>query len=95
MQALQQLAEAGDAPPGRAMRKMSSSATAPGTATAHWNKGVIFTKNAVQFGPSMPSLSNTKGYSSTYLAMGFANVRAGTQKRRGVFGYPPEHERIP
>ena len=27
---------------------------------------------------------NTKGYSSTYLAMGFANVRAGTQKRRGV-----------
>ena len=24
---------------------------------------------------------NTKGYSSTYLAMGFANVRAGTQKR--------------
>ena len=35
--------------------------------------------------------ANTKGYSSTYLAMGFANVRAGTQKRRGVFGYPPEH----
>ena len=27
---------------------------------------------------------NTKGYSSTYLAMGFANVRAGTR-------YPPEH----
>ena len=26
--------------------------------------------------------SNAKGYSSTYLAMGFANVRAGTQKRR-------------
>ena len=25
-------------------------------------------------------LRNTKGYSSTYLAMGFANVRAGTQK---------------
>ena len=35
---------------------------------------------------------NTKGYSSTYLArMGFANVRAGTQKSSGVFGYPPEH----
>jgi hypothetical protein len=34
---------------------------------------------------------NTKGYSSTYLAMGFADVRAGTQKRRGVFGYPPDH----
>ena len=34
---------------------------------------------------------NTNGYSSTYLAMGFANVRAGTHKRRGVFGYPPEH----
>ena len=32
-------------------------------------------------GPSMPAL-NTKEYSSTYLAMGFANVRAGTQKRR-------------
>ena len=28
--------------------------------------------------------SNTKGYSSTDLAMGFANVRAGTR-------YPPEH----
>ena len=28
--------------------------------------------------------SNTKGSSSTYLAMGFANVRAGTL-------YPPEH----
>ena len=27
---------------------------------------------------------NTEGYSSTYLAMGFANVRAGTW-------YPPEH----
>ena len=27
------------------------------------------------------STGNTKGYSSTYLAMGFANVRAGTQKR--------------
>ena len=34
---------------------------------------------------------NTEGYLSTYLAMGFANVRAGTQKRRAVFGYPPEH----
>ena len=32
-----------------------------------------------------------KVYSSTYLAMGFAYVRAGTQKRRAVFGYPPEH----
>ena len=39
-------------------------------------------------GPSMPSL-NTKGYSSTYLAMGFANVLP--KKRRAVFGYPPEH----
>ena len=29
-------------------------------------------------------LSNTKGYSSTDLAMGFANVRAGTRKRRAV-----------
>ena len=38
-----------------------------------------------------PRVRNTKGYSSTYLAMGCANVRAGTQKRRGVFGYPPEH----
>ena len=27
---------------------------------------------------------NTKGYSSTYLAMGFVNVRAGAR-------YPPEH----
>ena len=30
------------------------------------------------------SSGNTKGYSSTYLAMGFAIVRAGTC-------YPPEH----
>ena len=27
---------------------------------------------------------NTKGYSSTYLAMGFANVRAGTWSRYGI-----------
>ena len=38
-----------------------------------------------------PRVRNTKEYSSTYLAMGFANVRAGTNTRRGVFGYPPEH----
>ena len=49
-------------------------------------------------GPSPPP--NTKRYSSTYLTMGFAYVRAGTQKRRAqkrraVFGYQPEHERIP
>ena len=35
----------------------------------------------------VPPLRNTKGYSSTYLAMGFANVRAGTQKRRGLLYY--------
>ena len=29
---------------------------------------------------------HSPGYSSTYLAMGFANVRAGTQKRRGIAG---------
>ena len=41
----------------------------------------------------LPKLAcdNTKGYSSTDLAMGLANVRAGTQKRRAVFEYPPEH----
>ena len=33
-------------------------------------------------------LLNTKGYPSTYLAMGFANVRAGTQKRRARFWVP-------
>ena len=38
-----------------------------------------------------PAVGNTKGYSSTYLAMGFASVRASTQKSRAVFGYPPEH----
>ena len=37
---------------------------------------------------------NTKGYSSTYLALEFANVWAGTFCR-DVFGYPPEHKRIP
>ena len=36
-----------------------------------------------QTGASHPP-RNTKGYSSTYLAMGFANVRAGTW-------YPPKH----
>ena len=40
---------------------------------------------------SVGACGNTKGYSSTYLAMGFASVRAGTQTRRAVFGYPPEH----
>ena len=33
---------------------------------------------------SHPRARAAKGYSSTYLAMGFANVRAGTW-------YPPEH----
>ena len=33
-------------------------------------------------GPSSPPPCNKKGYSSTYVAMGFANVRAGTW-------YPP------
>ena len=32
----------------------------------------------------------TREYSSTYLAMEFANVRAGTQKRRGSQGVRPE-----
>ena len=36
--------------------------------------------------PSTPL--NTKGYSSTYLAMGFANVRAGTQKSARRFWVP-------
>ena len=35
-------------------------------------------------GPRRSPPLNTKGYSSTYLAMGFADVRAGTW-------YPPEH----
>ena len=40
-----------------------------------------------------PKLSrNTKGYPSIDLAMGFANVRAGT---RAGTRYPPEHQRIP
>ena len=38
----------------------------------------------VEFVPAPGRARNTKGYSSTYLAMGFANVRAGTM-------YPPEH----
>ena len=41
---------------------------------------------------ALPVLRNTQGYSSTYLAMGFADVRAGTSvARRGVYGHPPEH----
>ena len=32
---------------------------------------------------SVATCGNTNGCSSTYLDMGFANVRAGTQKRRG------------
>ena len=35
---------------------------------------------------------NTKGYSSTYLVMGFANVRAGTQKCRGKSSLQPRQE---
>ena len=35
-------------------------------------------------GSLMLAAINTKGYSSTDLAMGFANVRAGTR-------HPPEH----
>ena len=31
-----------------------------------------------------PAPRNTKGYSSTYLAMGFANVRAGTWYKRAL-----------
>ena len=42
-------------------------------------------------GPCSRTIRNTNGYSSTDLAMGFANVRAGTQKRRAMFRYPPEH----
>ena len=48
---------------------------------------------------------NTKGHSSTYLAMRFANVRAGTQRRRALFVLPcpqsgvdfdsPSHARHP
>ena len=42
--------------------------------------------------PARPAQTpaNTKGYSSTYLAMGFANVREGTQKRRGGFWVPAQ-----
>ena len=35
---------------------------------------------------AQPPCCNTKGYSSTDLAMGFAHVRAGTPKRRGARG---------
>ena len=44
----------------------------------------ILDKVAVSTGGGGPSSapSNTKGYSSTYLAMGFANVRAGTWYKR-------------
>ena len=38
-------------------------------------------------GPSMPALS-TQGYSSTYLAMGFAHVRAGTHSSAPVMSSP-------
>ena len=45
-----------------------------------------FAASAPRFGEEGPSMTplNTKEYSSTYHAMGFANVRAGTQKHRGV-----------
>ena len=36
------------------------------------------------------AFSAIEGYSSTYLDMEFANVRAGTKTRRAVLGYPPE-----
>ena len=41
-------------------------------------------RDARHLGVALGLRGNTKGYSSTYLAMGFANVRAGTQKRRGI-----------
>ena len=53
-----------------------------GTSTGFGNYTIAH-KTAVVTGAPR-ALHNTKGYSSTYLAMGFANVRAGTW-------YPPEH----
>ena len=41
------------------------------------------------FAARPPRVRTTKGYSSTYLAMGFANVTA--RDGAAVFGYPPEH----
>ena len=43
----------------------------------------------VHAGPSTLLLRNTKGYSSTYLAMGFANVRSGTQNGAAFLGTRP------
>ena len=53
------------------------------TAYIHFQNIVVLSK---QLEVRLPSgaVCNTKGYSSTYLAMGFANVRAGTW-------HPPEH----
>ena len=48
-------------------------AGALGVLVVNYKKGELF----MMGGTSMPALS-TRGYSSTYLAMGFANVRAGT-----------------
>ena len=57
------------------------------TPSAQYAEGAPAAEIAIDGTVSRPP-SSTKGYSSTYLAMGLAHVRAGTW-------YPPEHERIP
>ena len=45
---------------------------------AHVGAAYVFPRRGSS-GCGDPKVCNTKGYSSTYLAMGFANVRAGTR----------------
>ena len=60
---------------------MDTEPSPPGCAAA---SGKVCELLPVHVAYEYDSLANTKGHSSTYLAMGFANVRAGTL-------YPPEH----
>ena len=62
-------------------RGAAPGARAPGRQTSHCTRGRSCDTRA-RAAPS--TLSNTKGCSSTFLALRFANVRAGTW-------YPPEH----
>ena len=54
-------------------------------------RGVLRVPTCVEWAWGLSHPPPYKGYSSTYVAMGYANVRAGTQTSSGVFGYPPAH----
>ena len=84
-QALAAAAGGGDAEQLKALLREQRDLQAEGQATRLEQAHVIAALRAAlgraereQAAARPPRVRNTKGYSSTYLAMGFANVRAGT-----------------